>query len=177
MGFTLRAVLAAWADDARVMVAELIPEILAWAHGPLAHLYGEDLSDPRLSLRIIDVQAAIGERTEQFDAILLDVDNGPDGFITVDNDRLYTDEGLLAAFAALRRGGFLSIWSSYRDEGFAGRLEAAGFLVDEVVMPAYVGSTDRWHNIWFAQKPGAPTGAAIAHRVGADLQRIDIPSC
>lgn len=153
MGFTLDAVLAAWTADAFVTVSELVPQIVTWATGPLAHLFGKNLSDPRVSLRLADVYDVIIEQPDRFDAILLDVDNGPDGFITAANDRLYSHDGLAAAYAALRPGGILSIWSSYPDDIFAGRLEETGFDVDEVVLPAYVGSTQRWHNIWFAAKP------------------------
>ena len=154
MGFTLDAVLAAWTDAAFVTVAELVPKIIAWAKGPLAHLFKDNLSDPRVSLNLRDVYDVIAERSDRFDAILLDVDNGPDGFITPGNDRLYSHAGLAAAYAALRPGGLLSVWSSYADDCFAGRLEESGFEVDEIILPAYVGSTERWHNIWFAAKPG-----------------------
>ncbi|WP_255326543.1 spermidine synthase [Sphingobium sp. EM0848] len=156
MGFTLDAVLASWASDAFVTVAELVPQIIVWAKGPLAHLFKENLMDPRLSLHLRDVHNIIAETSEHFDAILLDVDNGPDGFITPLNDRLYSHAGIAAAYAALRPGGLLSVWSSYTDDCFAGRLEASGFKVDEIILPAYIGSTERWHNIWFAAKPDKP---------------------
>lgn len=157
MGFTLDAVLASWTAEASVTVAELVPQIVAWANGPLAHLFGKNLADPRVSLRLIDVHDIITGASDHFDAILLDVDNGPDGFITPGNDRLYSHAGLTAAYAALRPGGLLSVWSSYTDDGFAGRLEETGFEVDEIILPAYIGSTERWHNIWFAAKPGHST--------------------
>ncbi|WP_375197667.1 spermidine synthase [Sphingobium sp.] len=156
MGFTLDAVLAAWTADALVTVAELVPQILVWARGPLSHLFKDNLADPRVSVRLGDVYDVIAEASGRFDAILLDVDNGPDGFITPGNDRLYSHAGLGAAYAALRPGGLLSVWSSYADDGFAGRLEESGFEVDEIILPAYVGSTERWHNIWFAAKPCGP---------------------
>lgn len=153
MGFTLDAVLACWAAEALVTVAELVPQIVVWAKGPLAHLFKGNLTDPRVSLRLHDVHDVIAETPDRFDAILLDVDNGPDGFITPLNDRLYSHAGLSAAYAALKPGGLLSVWSSYADDCFAGRLEASGFDVDEIILPAYIGSTERWHNIWFAAKP------------------------
>lgn len=156
MGFTLDAVLAAWTDEAFVTVAELVPQIVVWAKGPLAHLFKGNLTDPRVSLQLGDVYDIIVQTSGRFDAILLDVDNGPDGFITPGNDRLYSHAGLAAAYAALRPGGLLSVWSSYADDCFAGRLEESGFKVDEIILPAYVGSTERWHNIWFAAKPGGP---------------------
>lgn len=152
MGFTLGAALASWSINASITVAELVPKIVTWAEGPLSHLFGDSLSDPRVRLRMQDVHDVIGEGKGRFDAILLDVDNGPDGFMTVRNDRLYSANGIRAAYAALRPGGLLSIWSSYSDDSFAERLEEAGFTVDEILLPAYVGSRERWHNIWFAAK-------------------------
>jgi spermidine synthase len=164
MGFTLDAVLGSWTCDALVTVAELVPQILVWAKGPLAHLFRDNLADPRVSVRVVDVYDIIMEGPDRFDAILLDVDNGPDGFITSCNDRLYSHAGLSAAYDALRPGGLLSVWSSYSDDCFAGRLEESGFDVDEIVLPAYIGSTERWHNIWFAAKPGPAIRKAAASR-------------
>ena len=132
MGFTLGAALAALPAGASVVVAELVPKIVAWARGPLAHLFGDSLSDPRVSLEIIDVHDVIDREHARFDTILLDVDNGPDGLIQLANDRLYCNWGLRAAHAALRPGGILAIWSAYADEAFADRLKAADFAVDEV---------------------------------------------
>lgn len=153
MGFTLGAVLRSWSSGTSVMVAELLPQVVAWAKGPLAHLFGNNLSDPRVALRIIDVYDVIVEENGRFDAILMDVDNGPDGFITSANDRLYSQQGLRSAYAALRPGGMLAIWSAYPDDYFAACLENVGFMVDEVKLPAYIGSIDSWHNIWFAARP------------------------
>jgi len=152
MGFTLGAALAAWGPSSSIYVAELVPQVADWARGPLAHLFGNYLTDPRTSLRLIDVHDLIAGKQDYFDAILLDVDNGPDGFIQLENDRLYSNWGLRDAHAALRSGGILSIWSSYPDEAFSNRLTAVGFDVDEVRMPAYAGCTDDWHHIWFASK-------------------------
>ena len=160
MGFTLGAVLAAWGPEARVVVAELVPQILVWAEGPLAHLFGAHLSDPRVSLRLADVHDVIVQGEDGFDAILLDVDNGPDGFITPANDRLYCNWGLRAAYAALRPGGVLAVWSSYPDQSFFARLETAGFAVEETRLPAYAGSKDQWHSLWFASKPAEKAAVA-----------------
>ncbi|HEX7872843.1 MAG TPA: spermidine synthase [Sphingobium sp.] len=155
MGFTLGAALAAWAPTSSILVAELVPQVAEWAKGPLAHLFGTHLTDERVSLRLADVHDVIVGETDHFDAILLDVDNGPDGFMKPENDRLYCNWGLRAAYAALRPSGVLAVWSSYADTGFADRLESAGFEVEEARMPAYVGANDDWHNIWFASKPAA----------------------
>ncbi|MET0363653.1 MAG: spermidine synthase [Sphingobium sp.] len=153
MGFTLGAALAAWAPTSSILVAELVPQVAEWARGPLAHLFGSHLSDARVSLRLADVHDVIVGERDHFDAILLDVDNGPDGFMKPENDRLYCNWGLRAAYAALRPSGVLAVWSSYADNSFVDRLESAGFEVEETRMPAYVGANDDWHSIWFASKP------------------------
>lgn len=153
MGFTLGAALAAWAPSASIVVAELVPQVVKWASGPLAHLFGKSLTDPRVSVQITDVHDLIARERDHFDAILLDVDNGPDGFMKPDNDRLYCNWGLRSAYAALRSGGVLAVWSSYPDLRFGQGLGAAGFHVDEIRMPAYAGANDDWHHIWFASKP------------------------
>lgn len=152
MGFTLGAALAALPAGASVVVAELVPKVVAWARGPLAHIFGNSLSDPRLSLEIVDVHDVIDREHARFDAILLDVDNGPDGLIQLANDRLYCNWGLRAAHAALRPGGILAIWSAYADDAFAGRLKAAGFAVDEVTMPANDRDDPEKHVIWFGSR-------------------------
>jgi spermidine synthase len=153
MGFTLGAALAAWGPKSTVIVAELVPQVVAWAKGPLAHIFGDSLADPRVSIKLADVHDVIAGADGYFDAILLDVDNGPDGFIQLANERLYCNWGLRSAYSALRPGGVLAVWSAYPDAGFGQRLEAAGFSMDEVSLPAFAGSKDKWHCIWFAAKP------------------------
>lgn len=153
MGFTLGAALAAWGPAARIVVAELVPQVVAWANGPLAGIFGTSLADPRVSLEVADVHDVIVRGVASFDAILLDVDNGPDGLIQLANDRLYCNWGLRAAYAALRPGGVLAVWSAYKDADFHERLESAGFAVEEVVMPAELDEADGWHIIWLASKP------------------------
>lgn len=152
MGFTLGAALAALSPTASVVVAELVPKVLTWAQGPLAHLFGDDLADPRVSVEIGDVHDIIAATCGRFDAILLDVDNGPDGLIQLANDRLYCNWGLRAAHAALRPNGVLAVWSSYTDSAFVVRLEQAGFAVDEVSIPASAWEEDGHHTIWFASR-------------------------
>lgn len=153
MGFTLGAALGVWSAQSSIVVAELVPQIVEWAKGPLAHLYGGNLSDPRVTITVGDVHDAIVAQSDHFDAILLDVDNGPDGLIQLENDRLYSNWGLRAAFAALRAGGILAVWSAYPAEGFDRQLQAAGFVVEELTLPAYTGAEDQWHTIWFATRP------------------------
>ena len=154
MGFTLRAALAA-NPHARVTVAELVPEIVAWARGPMAGLTAGCLDDPRVTLGMGDVLAWIDDAadgtTEQYDAILLDVDNGPDALVHEQNRRIYSFAGLRAAKAALTPGGVLAIWSAARDPAFTRRLEKAGFAVEEVEVRARPNNQGPRHTIWFAR--------------------------
>jgi len=152
MGFTLRAALAVLGADARIMVAELVPAVIAWARGPLAELFGECLSDPRASIRQADVIAIIQSHAGAFDAILLDVDNGPEGLIRKANDALYDPGGLKAIRRALRPGGVLAVWSSGPNASFSKRLRDAGFGVDEVAVRATTRRSGARHVIWFATK-------------------------
>lgn len=148
MGFTLRAVLATVGPDARVTVAELVPGVIAWARGPLAALTAGCLDDPRVDLRVADVAVVMCEA--RYDAILLDVDNGPDGVTRPANDRLYTARGLANARAALTPGGVLAIWSAGPDPAFAKRLEQGGFAVEEMRVRARQNGKGPTHVIWFA---------------------------
>jgi spermidine synthase len=150
MGFTLRAALEAWGGDAEITVAELVPEIISWARGPMANLMAGCLDDPRVQLTIGDVGDVIEACPDTFDAILLDVDNGPDGLVREDNNRLYSRFGLRAARAALRPGGVLAIWSVSKDHAFRARLQKARFDVDEVSVRARTNGKGPKHVIWFA---------------------------
>lgn len=152
MGFTLRAALAALGRDAHVTVAELVPEIIAWARGPMAALAAGCLDDPRVRLVMDDVAAEIGRQPGGFDAILLDVDNGPDGLSRVANDRLYSLSGLAVARRALRPDGILAIWSAAPDKPFARRLRDAGFAVEEITTAARRNGKGARHTIWFGRK-------------------------
>jgi spermidine synthase len=152
MGFTLRAALAGLDGKAQITVAELVPEIIAWARGPMADLAAGCLDDPRVNLVHSDVADVIAKGHNTYDAILLDVDNGPDGLVRQGNDRLYTDKGLRAAIHALRPGGVLAIWSAGPDESFSRRLARSGLEVDEVVVRARSNGKGPRHIIWFATK-------------------------
>lgn len=154
MGFTLRAALGALPADAGIVVAELVPAVVAWARGPLAEVLGGSLDDSRVVVRVEDVSRAIGDGAGAYDAILLDVDNGPEGLSRSDNDRLYSAVGLRAARLALRPGGVLAVWSSGPDAGFTRRLGSAGFAVEEVKVRATGGKRGARHVIWLATKPG-----------------------
>lgn len=151
MGFTLRAVLARLGADARVTVAELVPGIVEWARGPMHELAAGCLDDPRVTLRIEDVGAVMADNENAYDAILLDVDNGPDGLTREANDGLYTARGLERARAALRPGGILAVWSAGADAAFTRRLKLAGFGVDEVKVRARENGKGPTHTIWYAR--------------------------
>jgi spermidine synthase len=167
MGFTLRAALAGLNGDAEVVVSELVPEILAWARGPMAALTAGGLDDPRVAVHAGDVGAAIAAAPARYDAILLDVDNGPDGLSRPANDKLYDRRGLEAARKALRPGGMLAVWSASPNKAFHDRLGHAGFAVEEVVVRANKGRGAR-HIVWLATNGGAPKVPAAhpapAHR-------------
>jgi spermidine synthase len=153
MGFTLRAALAVLGTEARVMVAELVPAVIAWAQGPMAEIFGASLEDPRASIRSADVVDVIQSHASAFDAILLDVDNGPEGLIRKANDALYDSKGLKAIRRALRPGGVLAVWSSGPDSQFTKRLRDAGFDVNEVAVRATTKRSGARHVIWFATRP------------------------
>lgn len=152
MGFTLRAALGRLDMQASVTVAELVSEIIEWARGPMAELAAGCLDDPRVILRVGDVATVIAEEERRYDAILLDVDNGPDGLVRLANDRLYTFSGLTSAKTALRQGGVLAIWSAAPDVAFARKLVQAGFSVEEVFVKARSNGKGPRHVIWFATK-------------------------
>jgi len=149
MGFTLRAALAELGDDAGITVAELVPAVVAWARGPMAAVFAGCLDDPRVTVCEADVGHMIRSDKAAWDAILLDVDNGPEGIVYKGNDALYGAAGLGAARAALKPGGVLAVWSQGPDSGFARRLKQAGFAVDEVKTRAN-GKRGARHVIWIA---------------------------
>ena len=152
MGFTLRAALAELPADAAVVVAELVPSVVAWARGPMAGLFEGCLDEPRVTVREADVAAVIGEARAAFDAILLDVDNGPGGLNRDANDRLYSIGGLNAAKRALKPGGVLAVWSGGRDDGgFTRRLVNAGYVAEEIGVRATGGKRGARHVIWLAR--------------------------
>jgi spermidine synthase len=153
MGFTLRAALGVLPAGASVTVSELVPEIIAWARGPMAELAAGCLDDPRVDVAEGDVAALIDQARDAYDAILLDVDNGPDGLTRGANDRLYSRFGLGSAKRALKPGGILAIWSAYNDPAFTRRLNESGFAVDQVEVRARSNGKGPRHTIWFASRP------------------------
>ena len=157
MGFTFRKALAQAGPKSTVVVAEVVPEILDWARGPLAHLTGDSLDDPRGDVVLCDVAALIDDANDgtcaKWDAILLDVDNGPDGIVRDGNERLYSRTGLGKARDALAPGGVLAVWSAAPDHKFRTRLKEAGFDVEERTVRARPNNKGPRHTIWFAKKP------------------------
>jgi spermidine synthase len=150
MGFTLRAAQGHLPPDAEITVAELVPEVVDWARGPLAELFGGCLDDRRVTIREEDVLHLIREGRGQYDAILLDVDNGPEGFSRKANDRLYSLSGLGSAVTALKPGGVLTIWSAASDSSFTWRLRQVGFSVEEKRVRARGRAGGARHVIWLA---------------------------
>jgi spermidine synthase len=130
MGFTLRATLDLLPRGATVVVAELVPEVVEWNRGPLAPLAGEPLRDRRVKVEIEDVALTLASRVGQFDAVLLDVDNGPAAFAGAGNDGLYDDRGIGVAYAALKMDGVLAVWSAREDRKFEQRLRHGRFDVE-----------------------------------------------
>jgi len=152
MGFTLRAALGQLGPSAHVTVAELVPAVVEWARGAMAPVFAGCLDDPRVSVHIGDVGQVMRARTDAWDAILLDVDNGPEGLTRESNDSLYSLRGLNVARAALRQGGVFSVWSSGTNQSFTQRLHKAGFQVQEMSARAQNRGGGARHVIWRATK-------------------------
>jgi spermidine synthase len=151
MGFTLAAALSALGPEARVIVSELVPGVVEWNRGPLGDLANHPLRDLRVTVREIDVATVLRAERCAYDAILLDVDNGPEGITRTGNNWLYGRAGLSAASKTLRPGGVLAVWSASPDPAFARRLRATGFAVDEIAMRARGYARGVRHTIWIAQ--------------------------
>lgn len=155
MGYTLAAALRQLRADAQVDVVELLPAVVTWNRGPLADLAGQPLQDPRTRVVEADVAEVLVAADQVYDAILLDVDNGPEGLTHGDNDRLYGDTGLRAAWRALRPGGVFALWSVAPDRGFSRRLAGVGFVSKELRVRAHRGRNAPYHSIWLARRQGA----------------------
>ena len=132
MGFTLRATLDALPGTATVVVSELVAGVVEWNRGPLGTLAGHPLADPRTRVEVGDVAALLRDSRRRFDAVLLDVDNGPEAFTTPGNTWLYGDQGLAAIRSALAENGTLAVWSAREDRRFEQRLRYAGFTIEVV---------------------------------------------
>jgi spermidine synthase len=152
MGYTLAAALKAVTSNSQVTVAELIPEVVVWNQGPLGNCANNPLKDPRTKVHIGDVRELLNIRQPTFDAILLDVDNGPEGLTQKGNNSIYSLQGLENIYKTLRPKGMLAIWSAGPDEQFTVRLKKAGFKADSRVVRARPGKGSR-HTIFLARKP------------------------
>lgn len=152
MGFTLRATLDLLPLDATVLVAELLPAVVEWNRGPLGPLAGHPLKDKRVRVEVGNVGAALCAGRSRFDAVLLDVDNGPAAFTAQDNAGLYDNRGVAAAHAALKRGGILAVWSAREDRKFEQRLRYAGFAVEVERVRARLKKGGPHHVIFLAHK-------------------------
>jgi spermidine synthase len=155
MGFTLRATLDFLPPDATIVVAELVPAVLDWNRGALGPLAGCPLKDRRVRVHVGDVAVALGAGLGRFDAVLLDVDNGPAPFTSSDNARLYDDKGLAVAYAALKIGGVLAVWSAREDRRFEQRLRYVGFTVEVERVRARLKKGGPRHTIFLGHKPSS----------------------
>jgi spermidine synthase len=152
LGFTLRETLRHVAADATVVVAELVPAVIAWNRNPAYPLAADVIDDPRVEIIARDVAAVLAASRGRFDGIMLDVDNGARGLTAAANDGLYGMNGLGAARAALKQGGRLAVWSAGPDSRFAARLEEAGFAV-ELVKARTHPTGGSWNTIFVGTRP------------------------
>ena len=152
MGFTLAGVLKDLGPRGEVVVAELVPAVIAWNRGPLGAFAGNPLADPRVTVREGDVGQVIRSEKAAFDAILLDIDNGPAGLTSSMNDQLYGAAGLRAAHAALRPRGILAVWSAGPDPAFTRRLQQAGFEAEQVRVRGRGAAGGSRFLIWIARR-------------------------
>lgn len=150
MGFTLAAALQALGEDAEVVVAELVPGVVEWNRGALGAAAGHPLADPRTRISVGDVGELLRREPGGFDAIMLDVDNGPEGLTRRENDWLYSSKGLACAQQALRPDGVLAVWSAGADPAFTERLRRVGLLVETVTVRAHRPGKGARHCIWLA---------------------------
>ena len=176
MGFTLRATLDLLPPDAIVTVAEFVPAVVRWNRGPLASLARFPLNNPRVRIEVAGVGFTLRANPGQFDAILLDVDNGPAAFTTPANDGLYDNAGVAGAYAALRIGGTLAVWSACENQEFEQRLSCHGFVtqVDRVRARLKEGNTQHTIFLGFKQAHGASSDAyckcrRLCHSTGAGV--------
>ncbi len=154
MGFTLRAALDGLSDTARVVVAELVPAVVTWNRGVLGALAGHPLNDKRVEVREVDAAKMIKGAKGSYDAILLDVDNGPAGLSRHGNYWFYGFSGLATILAALRPEGVLALWSAGQDNAFTRRMEEVGFEVETIRVRARAGGKGAHHLIWIGKKTG-----------------------
>lgn len=156
MSYTLAAALENSTADTHITVAELIPKVVQWNRDHLGHLTGDPLNDKRVSVALEDVGQIIRKDRSRWDAILLDVDNGPEGLTRRDNDKLYSVSGLRNAFSALRPGGIFAIWSSESSEVFNRHLVKCGFKTESLTVRARKSGKGGKRIIWLAERAWSP---------------------
>lgn len=152
MGYTLASALRQVPEDAEVVVAELVPAVVRWNREYLGDYAGHPLDDARVLVREGDIAQILKRERNAYDAILLDVDNGPEGMTHRQNNWLYSSEGLVAAFECLRPGGVLAVWSAGPDRTFSERLRTTGFEVTVHTVRAHAGRKGARHTIWVASR-------------------------
>lgn len=150
MGFTLAAALPRLKKDASIVVSELIPEVVRWNQEELGGLTGHPLRDSRVAVYNEDVGAVMRRERDGFDAIMLDVDNGPEGFTRESNDALYGRKGITTAFNSLRAGGVLTVWSATPSKAFGEHLERQNFMVQTITTRSRNAEKGAYHTVWFA---------------------------
>ena len=155
LGFTLATTLKCTYPEAIVTVAELLPAVVTWNHGPIGHLAGHPLKDPRVVIKETDVTKLVKADQQAYEAILLDIDNGPTPITLNSNRWLYTLDGIRVLFAALVPGGILAVWSAGPEPEFALDLQKAGFVVEEKRVKSR-GNKGANHVIWLAMRPKKP---------------------
>ena len=155
IGFTLAAVLSHTGPDARVVVSELIPAVVRWNRDYMGQLAGFPLNDRRVQVREQDVAQVMRENKGGFDAIMLDVDNGPSSFTQDDNNALYGMHGLKQAYEALKPGGVMTVWSASADSAFTQRLMATGFVVTQQRVGSHRAKRGNHHTIWVCVREGS----------------------
>lgn len=151
IGFTLAAALKAVTASSQVIVAELIPTVVEWNKGPLGECAGFPLNDPRTEVYVGDVATLFRNDQTKYDAVLLDVDNGPEGFTHAENKNLYSLESLHQIRSQLTSGGVLAVWSAWHDPRFTNKLKKANFRVETKTVRARIGKGSR-HTIYLARK-------------------------
>lgn len=151
MGFTLAAALNATTESSKVVVAELVPDVIEWNKGPLGECAGYPINNERVIVHIGDVAELFKAKQPEFDSILLDVDNGPEGFTHGDNNNIYSLNSLMAISQTLKPGGVLAVWSAWHDPKFTTQLKKAKFKVETKTVRAHKGKGSK-HTIYLAVK-------------------------
>jgi len=172
LGYTLRAALDAFPRSAKIVVAELVPQVVTWMRGPLAHLAGHPLDDPRTVIEVADAAVVLRESPGVFHALLIDIDNSPTTLAREANSSLYSTQGMAAARAALAPGGVLIVWSAGPDARFAERMRRAGFRVEVTRASAHGEGRGRGHTLFIGETSGATPSARPARGARENVKSV-----